>query len=224
MKRSQLVALAATACLFSAVGTLKATTIYYTSGATSPSFVNGATPNLSAYNNAVSLLGVSAPFNGFIGDDVEGGDFDATWTHANPVTSGIVAATLQLGIYDHDSAGATQPVLAFTLNSIDLTPDLNSLFIASGGANNEYNIYTLTLPSSVFSDLLLGSTSFQLTLQGPGLGAGGFTTDFNGAGLNFATLGITTQDTSDVPEPATASLLILGLAGLGFVRLRRRRV
>jgi hypothetical protein len=222
MKRNVSLALVAIVCLLSAVGSLHAGTIYYTNGALIPHFADGDTPDLSIYNAAVSSQ--AAPFNGFIGNDVDGPDFDATWTHVNPATANITAATLQLGIWDHDTLGASDPVALFTLNGVDLTTDLNTLFTSYGGANNEYNSYTLVLPLSTFPSLEAGSAVFHLTLADFGLGSGGFGTDFNGAGLDFAKLGITTPDSSEVPEPATASLLILGLAGIGVAALRRRRV
>jgi hypothetical protein len=185
-----------------------------------------------------AVAGQPAPFNGFIGGD-NTSNFSATWVfnYSIPATDTITAASIQIGIFDHDSAGAGDQVASFTLNtSNDLTVPLNTLFNASGGqtvstpgvgTQSEYDIYTLTLPSSVFASLAGGTATFSLTLQN-GVGVLG-ATPFNGAGMDFSTLSITTQSSTppppQVPEPSTAALMAIGLSAVavaGYRRVSRR--
>ena len=185
-------------------------------------FADGATPTTGAFLAAGA--GEPAPFDGvFIGSDVTGPNFSASWTFSYGALSGVTAGSLTLGIYDHESSAAGNQVASFTLNGIDLTSDLNTLFESHGGASREDNVYTLTLPGSTFAALGTGTALFSLTLQGPGLGILG-PTSFNGAALDFSTLSITSQETPPPPtvaEPGTASLVLLVIPA--FVMARRAR-
>lgn len=165
------------------------------------------------YNPAVS--GNPAPFNAFNGSDPSGPNFSASWTFAYsvPASEIVSAATITIGIFDHDSAATGNQVASFSLNgTLDLTADLNTLFENRGGAQTEYNVYTLTLPGSAFADLSTGNATFALALQGPSFMGN---LPYNGAGLDFSTLDITTTpDGATVPEPSTMVLLGTGLIGL----------
>jgi hypothetical protein len=177
-------------------------------------FKDGDKPTTSTYNTATA--GNPTPFIGFNSSSDTSTDFDASWTISYSLPAGsVTAGTLTIGIYDHDSAAAGDQVALFTLGGVDLTTDLNTALEGHGGANREYDIYSLTLPSSTFATLHTGSASFHLTLQGPGLGVLG-TTTFNGAGVDFVTLGVT------VPEPQNAAFAF-GAAALLFVGIRRCR-
>lgn len=107
---------------------------------------------------------------------------------------------------------------SFTINGVNLTGALNTLFNAHGGATKEDNVYTLTLPSSTFAGLASGTVNVSLSLQGPGLGLFGDTT-FNGAGLDFSTLNVATA----VPEPLSSTLLLIGLPAV-LAAMRRKLV
>jgi hypothetical protein len=182
-------------------------------------FADGTIVTSGDFYDAVS--GQAAPFNDIIGSDVEGDDFSASWTFSYGafMASTITDATVTIGIWDHDSQASGNQVLTFMLTGAspqDLTVPLNVAFESHGGANGEFNIYTVVIPSAAFSSLAGGSGTFLLTLQGPGLGILG-ETPFNGAGLAFSTLDIAT-----VPEPAGMLLVGLGFAALlGYARLRR---
>lgn len=186
-------------------------------------FADGATPTTGAFLTAGS--GELAPFDGqFIGSDGSptGPNFSASWTFTYTALSaaGISSASLVLGIYDHESAASGNQVVSFTMNGVDLTASMNTLFEAHGGASREDNVYTLALPTSVFSNLASGSVTFALSLAGPGLGVFG-ETPFNGAALDFSTLSILTQQTPpppSVPEPVTPVLLLIGLSALMLFR------
>jgi len=183
-------------------------------------FADGATPTTGAFLTAGA--GEPAPFDGvFIGSDVTGPNFSASWTFSYGALSSVVGGSLTLGIYDHDSAAPGDQVASFTLNGIDLTTSLNTLFESHGGASREDNVYTLTLPGSTFANLATGSVTFALTLQGPGLGILG-ETPFNGAALDFSTLEVTGQETppTAVPEPATIGLVLIGIPFL--IKARRK--
>ena len=116
-------------------------------------------------------------------------------------------------------------VAAFTLSntatngSYDLTSQLNTASEASGGANQEYDMYTVSIPAAAYPELLLGTATFSLALQGAGITVLG-ASDFNGAGLDFSTLTLT-----NVPEPSSlaASLLAGGVAAGACLRRRVRR-
>ncbi|MBK7491688.1 MAG: hypothetical protein IPI17_06520 [Nitrosomonas sp.] len=169
-------------------------------------FADGATPTVGPFTTAG--LGEPAPFGPFIGGDSDtGSNFSASWTFSYGVIADtILGGSLILGIYDHESAATGNQVASFTVNGVDLTSALNTLFESHGGASKEDNVYTLTLPSSIFAGLASGTVNVSLSLAGPGLGLFGETT-FNGAALDFATLDIATA----VPEPLTSTLLLLGV-------------
>ncbi len=195
-----------------------ASTLIFTLGSATPSFTDGQTGiGTATYNTAVA--GNAAPFNGFIGSDVNGPNFSASWTYNYAPIANISTATLTIGIFDGDSAAAGNQVASFTLGANDLTATLNAAFEGHGGASGEYDIYTITLPSATFAALAAGTPGFSLSLQN-GLGVLGGT-PFNGAGLDFSTLTINTDRTPEVPEPASLALLGSGLAGV--VRLRKKK-
>jgi hypothetical protein len=180
-------------------------------------FADGAMPSTGAF--ATAGTGEPAPFDGqFIGSDVSGPNFSASWTFAYAAPVDVVTGgSLTLGIYEHESAASGHQVASFSLNGIDLTPQLDALFESHGGASREDSVYTLTLPASTFAALGTGSVTFALALNGPGLGVLG-ETPFNGAALDFSTLNVTTQP---IPEPDTLALFLLGMPALLLARRRK---
>jgi PEP-CTERM motif len=191
-------------------------------------FANGTTGiKTAAFNTAVA--GQPPPFNTFCGSDTAS-NCSASWTFDYTVPSGdtITTATLTLGILDIDSTAPGNQIASFTLDGTD---DLTALLNAAsegvnGGAgspNNEYNVLSITIPVTDFTDLSGGTATFTLALQGPGLGIIGTTPD-NGAGLDFSTLDITATpgSTPPVPEPASSSLFLFGIAAIAAkVALKR---
>lgn len=169
-------------------------------------FADGDTPTTGAFLSAGA--GEPAPFNGvFIGTDTSGPNFSSSWTFSyGAIADTITGGSLKFGIYDHESAASGNQVASFTVNGVDFTGALNTLFESHGGASRENNVYTLTLPSSTFAGLASGTVNVSLALTGPGLGLFG-ETPFNGAALDFSTLDIATA----VPEPLTSTLLLLGV-------------
>jgi hypothetical protein len=202
--------------------TLQAASFTFTLGSQAPSFTDGQTPiGVATYNTAVA--GNAAPFNGFIGSDVAGPNFSASWSYSYlPIADTIASATLSLGLYDADTGATGNQVASFTLSGTDLTASLNASFESlhggTGAANAEYDVMTVNLPASTFAALRTGTLTLALSLQAPGLGVLG-AAPFNGAGLDFSTLTINTQ--AAVPEPGTCALLALGAATLGWAKRRR---
>ena len=158
-----------------------------------------------------------APFDQFYGGDVDGPNFSADWTFDYQPRTQISEAAITFGIHDHDSLASGLQVAFFGVDGFDLTSGLNAEFESRGGANGEYNVYTLRLPVGAFASLLDGTATFTLMLSAPGYGTLGNTMG-NGAGLDFATLSI-----AAVPEPATTGLLLLGFGGLWLVVSRRKK-
>ena len=180
-------------------------------------FADGSTMNTGPFLAAGA--GEPAPFDGvFVGSDVSGPNFSASWTFSYGALASVTGGSLTLGIYDHESAATGNQVASFTVNGIDLTSALNIQFESHGGGSKEDNIYTLTLPATTFSALGSGTVNISLSLAGPGLGLFG-ETPFNGAGLDFSTLDIATA----VPEPLTSTLLLIGIPAI-LVAARRKMV
>ena len=180
-------------------------------------FADGETVSAASFNAA--SIGEPSPFNGLNGSDPRGPNFDASFTHTFATPASVNSATITFGINDHDSEVVGSQLANFSFDGNDLTAELNDLFESRGGGASEYNVYTVALPTSSLGDLLDGSSTFSLTLQGPSTGSGG-DFDFNGAGLDFATLTIETDSVNAVPEPTTlAAFSMIGIVGL-FPRRR----
>lgn len=179
-------------------------------------FADGATPTTGAFLTAGT--GEPAPFDGvFNGSDVSGPNFSASWTFSyGAIADTITGGSLIFGIYDHESAASGNQVASFTVNGIDLTGALNTLFESHGGGSRENSVYTLALPVSTFAGLASGTFNVSLSLAAPGLGLFG-ETPFNGAALDFSTLDIATA----VPEPLTSTLLLFGIPAV-FAAARRK--
>lgn len=194
-------------------------------GNTSPGFANCAVPDLLT-EILLAQTGQPVPFDqGYGNENLE--DFTASWTFTYGAVAGtITSATISIGIVDHDSAASGSQLLSFLVDGGNQTALLNALFEGSGGTDGEYNIYTVTLPGSLFAALANGSAPITLTLQGPGLAVDLFAqggpavveTTFNGAFLINSTLEITTEDIPEVPEPSAYILLLSGLGGLAWVK------
>ncbi len=171
-----------------------------------------------------------APFNAGIGIDSTGPSFSAQWTFdftgSLPVAPDYIsAASIEIGIFDHDSAHTGSQVALFELEGVSMTAEMDTLMNASGGGISgqfsEYNEYSLNLSPAGLVQLANGLATFQLDLQGPVIknnlfGGGQTILSDNGAHLIYSTLNITV-----VPEPQTYGI-IAGLCALGIVVWRRR--
>jgi hypothetical protein len=175
------------------------------------SFADGMSVGTATFTGASDV----SPFNTFIGSDVSGPDMSTSWMFTYPqITDPITSATILVSLYDDDSIAAGSQLQAFDLNStVDLRSSLDALMEAKQDGSGLIAYYTVNIPSSGFAQLASGNVTVNLALQGPGHGVLGDTT-FNGGGVDFAVLTITT-----VPEPATLGMLLLGAAA---ARRRRR--
>ena len=214
--------------------TATAAIITTTLGNNAPGFADGSTPPLApplfdpgADTILKAQSGQASPFDAGKGSDLFG-DLSELWTfNYAAITDTIVSASLALGIVDHDSAAGGDQVALYEIDDNGLTSALNTEFEAAGGGDGEYNVYTLNLGSSVFTDLADGMSIIELTLLGPGLQTallGGAVTEttYNGAHLIFSTLTIETQDPTipAVPIPAAAPLFLSAIAAFGLYRRR----
>lgn len=182
-------------------------------------FGDGDTPGVLDVNTEAS--GNPAPFDFGIGIDSDvGPNFSATWTHAfGTITDTILSATYSIGIIDHDSASAGSQLLSFDLGGTSFQATLDALFEGSGGLNNEYNVYSFTIPSTFYATLATGSVLADLQLQGS-VESPGFlpifpsvTHQFNGARLLHSKIVIETQASgggTTIPEPNTIFLFLGG--------------
>jgi len=182
------------------------------------------------------MLGQPAPFNATHGNDFNLNPDSVNWLFDfGVITDVIINASFSFGIVDHDSASAGDQVDAFSLDGVNLTTVLNTLFEAGGGAaDREYKVYTLNLDNSFFSKLADGFFSADLDIGGSGLITNGTSgavnpTDGNAYGLIYSTLTISTQDSSDpdpdpepVPEPSTLAIFALGIVGLASRRFKKQ--
>ena len=137
-----------------------------------------------------------------------------------------MGATLSFGVWDLDSSASNSQLDAFSLEGVDLTTELNTLFESGGGSShNEYSTYTLNLGNSFFANLADGLFSVDLNVGGNGLRklADGsiVESDNNRYFLIYSTLTIETQDISNpdpdpepVPEPSTLLLFAAALLGI----------
>jgi len=217
MKRATLVLMTA-AILLVVTPLAKADTVTPL-GNTASGFANGSTQTSSNVLNAQS--GQPAPFNTPCGSDaLSNCSTSWTFTYTLPGGENVVGATLTLGIFDIDSKATGPQVGSYTVGGVDVTSLLNTvsegLNGGLGASNSEYDILTITLPSTTFAALQTDSVTVALTLAGPGLSVLGSSAD-NGASLIFSTLDVQTSgSTSSVPEPASLTLLLAAL-GAGIV-------
>ena len=183
-------------------------------------FTDGEVVGTATFTGANA--GDPAPFNEFIGSDVSGPNFSASWTFNSygPVVLPIVSASLLIASYEFDTNNTSlSHVASFTLNGIDLASVLDAAFKADPNqAGSEIRWYTISLPSTTFTELAGGSAAFSLALQN-GRGVLGDTT-FNGAGMDFSTLTLDTEPQAAVPEPSTAFGAIGALAAAVLIRRR----
>jgi hypothetical protein len=182
-------------------------------------YTDGQIVTSGTFNTDAS--GEPSPFNSTQGGDATS-NLDVSFTFSyGAISDQITSASILIGLWDADSAGTGNQVALFRLNgSIVLTSLLNTEMEGTQGAQNQVRFYTVTLPSSAYTSLAGGSGAFELQLQGPGLGVLG-ETEFNGGGLDFATLTINTDPVvTPTPEPSTALLLAFPVLA-GFVFRRR---
>ena len=205
------------------IGAISADAIVMTTslGNVSP-FDDGYFPSL-LLEVAPAQEGQPAPFDqGYGADPII--DFAVDWTFNYSAPTGpISAASITVGVLDHDSASPGSQLASFNVDGTDVTATLDAAFEGHGGANNEYNEYTIGLPAGAFPALVDGTALVSLTLQGPVLtpplfGGDPVQESNNGAHIFFSTLQITF-----VPEPSTFVLLTMGVYGMVSGRWRRKR-
>lgn len=173
-------------------------------------------------------VGEPAPFDTFNGADVDGPNFDATWTFTFPTDGTIISATLEFGIWDHDSAAAGDQVATFTLDGVDRTTDANTAFNGKGGSQSEYNTYSFSVSPALLTD---GQLVVRLELKAPGLGgmAGQVPpaapeADYNGAWIDFSRLIIVQEEgpPEGVPELEWSLPTVISLVAAALFIAKKR--
>lgn len=164
-----------------------------------------------------------APFDTLIGNKSTGPNPSTSFTfsvYGGPIANPISAATLAIGLYDAASPDPATEVQFFSVNGIDLAGTLTSALEGNPARRSIETSYTLNLPSSAFSALATGSSTFALGFQGPGVGLLG-PSNFILFGLDFATLTINAgaAPPAVVPEPPAILLMLTALCGLGALGL-----
>lgn len=227
MQRSMLGGALLTATLVF-TGQAQAMLIVSNLGNVSTGVANGTfltTPQIAAIQN-----GQPAPFDQGYGSDLFGNQaFSQGYTHTYGVIADpILAATLTIGIADHDSDATGSQLSQLLVDGFNATTPMDSAFEADSGHENgtgtEFNIYQIDLLAAGVSTAALadGSAPVQLDLQGPSLVWNLLLQQRqerpgNGAFLISSTLAITT-----VPEPSSfVFLMIVALGATGY-RWRRR--
>ena len=212
--------------LLAASSLVQGATISTSLGNTASLLVNGANQTTTQVNAAQT--GQPAPFTGNCGSDGSA-NCSANWSFSYTVPSGqiITGATLLLGIWDIDSGASLNQVASYALTGGDiLTALLNAAANApnagAGSKNSEYDILSVTIPSTSFVELASGTANIALALQGPGLGVGPTNPTFNGAKLVFSTLNIDTAEVTTTPEPSYFALVPMALGAFTFFRRRRK--
>ena len=119
-------------------------------------FTNGQSVPTATFTGASA--GDPAPFNQFIGSDVAGPNFSASFTfNYGAIVGPITSATIQLGLYEGDSAASGNQVASFTVDGVDITALLNTALEATPGATGQEIYYTVSLPGATFAALADGS-------------------------------------------------------------------
>ena len=184
-----------------------------------------------------TLVGIQAfqatPFDQYYGD--ESTSFAGSWLfNYAAIAEIILCATITIGIAEHDSQAAGDQVASYMIDGNNMTTSLNTAFESMGGADAEYNVYSLAFGAGAFAGLADGTAAAALGLQGPGLvpnlDTGGIDhSAANGAHLIFSTLTIVYDDSTTppnpntpVPEPSTLAIFALGMIGLASRRFKKQ--
>jgi hypothetical protein len=222
--------------LVAAVGFIGALAVTAVSGQAAPitqmlgtaDFTDGQTA-IGTGNFIANPHGDPAPFNTLIGNkSLMNNNPMTSFTfsaYGTPMASSITSATIEFGLYDGASPSPSTEVKSFTLNTTDdLSTVLTAALVASNPIVNGERYYTLNIPSTDFTALASGSSTFFLQFTGPGEALLGPSNSIL-FGLDFATLTINTgQVPPATPEPSTILLLLTGLGCLvAFTRWIRRQ-
>jgi hypothetical protein len=197
-------------------------------GNTGSGFANGSIQSTVHANGAQA--GQPAPFNATCGTAaIANESCMASWTFNYSVAGQIVTgATLTLGIWGIDSSAALDSVASYDLaGGDDLTALLNTAANAehggTGSVRNEYDILSVTIPSTSFTLLDNGTATISLALQGPGLGVINPPPPSIAADLIFSTLDLQTTPVTTTPEPSSFLLLLGGLGAMILARGFRKQ-
>ncbi|MCL2709715.1 MAG: PEP-CTERM sorting domain-containing protein [Planctomycetaceae bacterium] len=137
---------------------------------------------------------------------------------SNANADGYLLTLKSLGDFNGSVKGFTSEEFAALFESITFISDSDTMGIEGANATLQQGVSPLSVSQS--SELSL-SIWFDAKLFGEHVQ---FVFDNGGNTMPFGAFSASIQETrsSEIPEPATLAILGLGLAGLGFVRSRKR--
>jgi hypothetical protein len=171
----------------------------------------------------------------------------AATAFAAPASAAVVYSFNELGCFGSSctlSTSANDGSLTFHQQAENNVPagtvDLGTFTLANGSTDFNGDLFSLQV---TFTSPLNGANTFSATLSGTTTGnhGGPVVVDFNNTPLSFEGFTLAVNDISltagvgtpqeitgtitavaAVPEPSTWAMMILGLAGLGFMGYRRK--
>jgi hypothetical protein len=158
--------------------------------------------------------GEEAPFNSFHGcEGCDPGRFLDVDFQFNYSAQSVAAATISVGLFDHDAWADGQQIGFFGFDDVDLTESLNAIVERRPNYNFQYNIYEIEIPVAGLDALSDGVAKFSLRYSGRSTNKPRPASNYGL--IDFATL--TIWPTS-VPEPSTFAMLLT--TALGVVMFR----
>jgi len=186
----------------------------YKAGVTGSSLADASAKAAALYTSTINQLTSSANFYNFAAPMT-------STTQSNPLPLGTIGFTTSASRTINGVAGTYSGVGGgFAVSYATFTPGAGTQLYAFYGTGSEIAIVTdstWTVPTSDVGGLTIGSTALTSMLSSELVLA--TYTDYTGTGDLIKSVGVAQ---TVIPEPSSASLLALGVAGLVALRIRRK--